>query len=247
MSVKPYYEQDGIVIYHGDRRDVIAQLDCSQVSLVIADPPYRSLDIDVIRGTTTRLVGQGSAAGRKPSKANRLGAEDHWFETIPDGELIEDFTALYEAIPNDAAMYVFADVKSGLGIFPSLPQKNVIVWDKTTIGMGYSWRRMHEWIAYCPKEKHKLRSMALGDIIRCHVPDKKRHPTEKPLGCLTPLIRNSSDAGDVVLDLFMGVGSTLVAAKLEGRRAIGIELCEAYAEIAANRLRQGVLFGSESA
>jgi len=72
-------------------------------------------------------------------------------------------------------------------------------------------------------------------------PDKLRHPNEKPTGAIIPLIR--AHPGDLVLDPFMGSGTTLVAAKLEGRKAIGIEIEEKYCEIAAKRLAQGVLFG----
>lgn len=118
---------------------------------------------------------------------------------------------------------------------------NVLVWDKKSIGMGYNWRRMHEWIAYCPQPKHELRSKALGDIVRAKVPATKVHATEKPLDCLRPIILNSSDEGSTVLDPFGGSGSTLVAAKSLGRRAIGIEIEERYCEIAARRLSQGVL------
>jgi DNA modification methylase len=69
------------------------------------------------------------------------------------------------------------------------------------------------------------------------------HPTQKPLGLMRWCLSLSwcSDAA-TILDPFMGSGTTLVAAKLEGRRAVGIELEERYCEIAANRLSQGVLF-----
>lgn len=70
---------------------------------------------------------------------------------------------------------------------------------------------------------------------------RAQHPTQKPIGILEPLILYSTNPGDTVLDPFMGSGSTLVAAKLNGRKAVGIEVDERYCEIAARRLDQGVL------
>lgn len=67
------------------------------------------------------------------------------------------------------------------------------------------------------------------------------HPTQKPLGILRPLIRYSCPLDGTVLDPFAGSGSTLVAARDLGRRAIGIEISEEYCEGAVQRLAQGVL------
>lgn len=237
--MKPYYEQDGITIYHGDCREVLPLLAGQSFAALITDPPYRSLDIDVCRGTTTRLVNGGGFASRK---GDRIGSGE-WFQTLSDEELQAVLAACDFLMPSTGTAYVFADVKTGLALFPTLPVRNVIVWDKTTIGMGYAWRRMHEWIAYCPKSDHKLRRPGFGDIIRCPGVDEKFHPTEKPVGVITPLILNSTDEGDAILDPFAGAGSALLAARLAGRRAVGIECDERFCEIAAARLRQGILFG----
>jgi len=67
------------------------------------------------------------------------------------------------------------------------------------------------------------------------------HPTEKPLSLLRRLLLLFSDAGEMILDPFMGSGTTLCAAKDLGRRAIGIEIEERYCEIAAKRLAQEML------
>ncbi len=68
------------------------------------------------------------------------------------------------------------------------------------------------------------------------------HPTEKPLRLVRELVRLCSEPGSLVLDPFMGSGTTLRAAKDEGRRAIGIEKDERYCELAAARLGQEILF-----
>jgi len=74
-----------------------------------------------------------------------------------------------------------------------------------------------------------------------------RHPTEKPVALMRLLIESSSLPGEIVLDPFAGVGSTLVAAVVTGRRAIGIEIDERYAEIAAERLRKAEAIAREIA
>jgi site-specific DNA-methyltransferase (adenine-specific) len=71
---------------------------------------------------------------------------------------------------------------------------------------------------------------------------KNNHPTVKPLALMQWLIRLVTPPGGILLEPFAGSGTTLLAAKAEGRRAVGIEMEERYCEIAANRLSQGVLF-----
>lgn len=147
----------------------------------------------------------------------------------------------------DGALYVFADVKSGLELFPNLKPSNVIVWDKLKLGMGYNWRRMHEWIAFMPSKDHKLRDQSRGDIIRCNGVQVKTHPTEKPVGVLKSIMLNSTDPDALILDPFMGTGSTLRAARDLGRRAIGIETLEVHCAAAVSRLQQATLFAEISA
>ena len=80
-----------------------------------------------------------------------------------------------------------------------------------------------------------------GEVWRFALDRKKRHPTQKPLSLMSQIVRVSSRPGDLILDPFCGSGTTLVAAKNLGRRAIGIEIEEKYCEIAVKRLAQGVL------
>lgn len=77
--------------------------------------------------------------------------------------------------------------------------------------------------------------------------DYALHPTPKPTSLLRYLIGKVSRPGDIILDPFMGSGTTLVAAKQLGRRAIGIEIEEKYCQIAVDRLRQAVFQFDEPA
>ena len=81
------------------------------------------------------------------------------------------------------------------------------------------------------------------DHFRCPITPQPEmeHPTPKPEQVMRWLVTQSTEIGDLVLDPFMGSGTTLVAAKNLGRRAIGIEIEERYCEIAAKRLSQGIL------
>lgn len=235
--MKPYYEQDGITIYLGDCRDILPTLKPGSIDLVLTDPPYQSLDVQVSSGTTTRLARLDELGGKRLASSNGK----RWFDTLSTESLDDVWIQCQRVLTDTGALYVFADVKSGLELFPSLSPANVLVWDKGSLGMGYNWRRMHEWIAFCPMSKHRLRSKAMGDILRFSGVSEKQHPTEKPTGILKKIMLNSTDKDELVLDPFMGTGSTLRASLDLGRRAIGIEISEAYCEIAARRLQQSVL------
>jgi DNA modification methylase len=73
------------------------------------------------------------------------------------------------------------------------------------------------------------------------IPTKADHPTPKPVELAMHFIQLHTQSGDVVLDPFMGGGSTAEAAKKMGRQFVGVELDERWAKIAVNRLRQEVL------
>lgn len=231
--MKPYYEQDGVTIYCGDCREILPRL--GGVDLLVTDPPYKSLDVEVGTGSTTRLVSRDQFGGKRLASAEK----GPWFTTLDADEIVRIVRGV--RVSTAGARYVFSDPKSALKIFPALSPANMLVWDKGRIGMGYSWRRSYELIAYCPEEAHVLRDNTLGDIIRVAPVTDKVHPTEKPVGVIAALLRNSSDRGALVLDPFSGSGSTLLAAKNLGRRAIGIELSQSHCQTAVCRLSQGVL------
>lgn len=124
------------------------------------------------------------------------------------------------------------------GNYFGLPvSRNFLVWDKTPEMQGRSFAECEQ--AWCSWD-------AVARVYRfAPTQMKKVHKTQKPLALMQWCIKQAGDA-QTILDPFMGSGTTLVAAKLEGRSAVGIEINESYCEAAAKRLEQGVLFGSEA-
>ena len=241
--MKPYFEQDGIQLFLGDCRDVLPRLAPESVDLIVTDPPYG--------------VGWESSFRRLPF--GPMANDDGSFDIIGALRLAIGPGA-DGPLKRKRHVYVF-----GLRDWGDLPigGRCELIWDKATLGMGDTesvWAPQHEVIAfgvmiptrYDREAGRGLLSARLrrGSVLR--VPRETttaaiRHPTEKPVGLLRQLIESSSMLGETVLDPFVGSGSTLVAARIEGRRAIGIEISERYAEVAARRLAQRSLFAAEGA
>ena len=121
----------------------------------------------------------------------------------------------------------------------SLPQQkpgSYLIWDKRCED-GFSFLSDGE--AAWWSEGHGVYICSIN--AQRHRSKAGLHPTQKPVGLMAWCIQKAKQS-ETIVDPFLGSGTTLVAAKLEGRKAVGIELEERYCEIAANRLCQGVLF-----
>jgi site-specific DNA-methyltransferase (adenine-specific) len=113
-----------------------------------------------------------------------------------------------------------------------------LVWDRCRVGLGHEYRKQHELILHGWGSKTpKAAASGHGDILRVPSVTKtqREHPAQKPIPLLKELLRV---CGDVIVDPFMGSGSTGIAARSMGKRFIGIEIEERYCEIAAKRLQK---------
>ncbi len=209
--IKPYYDQEGIVIYHGDCRDILPHLE--PVDLVLTDPPY---GIDYQSARRTEHQRKDKIVGDKEFPV--------WLF-----DLLHPLNALF--------VWCRWDI---LSIMPKPKSFIVWDKGRHSMGdLEHEFGRQWEAIAFYPGIEHKFIRRPI-DIIKaaCVPPYKLNHPNEKPVSVLLPLIKCHSGN---ILDPFMGSGTTLVAAKQLGRKCIGIEIEEKYCEIAVKRLAQKVL------
>jgi site-specific DNA-methyltransferase (adenine-specific) len=110
------------------------------------------------------------------------------------------------------------------------------VWDKVKIGMGYHYRARYEFILFFEKGKRKLNDLGVPDIIQ--VPRVYRgYPTEKPYEVSEILINQSTEPNDIVIDPFMGSGSTGIASVKLGRNFIGNDIGSEALKVARDRLQ----------
>jgi DNA modification methylase len=131
--------------------------------------------------------------------------------------------------------------------------KNLIVWKKNNWSMGDlkgSYAGQHELIIYAVKGKVNLRGERHRDIWEFNREPPKDHPTQKPVEMIEFAIKNTSDNGFTILDLFGGSGSTLIAAEKTNRKCLMMEISPAYCDVIVNRWqkftgKEAILEGSD--
>jgi len=248
--MKPYYDSDGITIYHGDCRDVLPKLDDASVDFVFTDPPYghNNNNDDLIArwelalGTTNTTPETRPIAGDGFAEANELVR----FLFAEARRLLSPGCCCCCCCCGGGPDPQFA--RWSLWLDELLGFKQMIVWDKGPIGMGWHYRRSYETVLVGQKPGGACRwfdrSNTVENVIR-HirkiVPSRTEHPTEKRIELPGYFIALHTQPGHLVLDPFAGRGSTLIAAKLAYCRAIGVELDERWCESAARRLDQRML------
>lgn len=241
---EPYYQDDHVTLYHGDALDVLSYVE--PVDLFFTSPPYN---------LGTKNGGDSGMHAGSLAASDLAGGYASYDDAMPQNEYdawqSTVIHAMWDRLSDDGAIFYNHKprVQGGVVHLPTeygrdLPLRQVITWDRGT-GLNFSESFLlpkSEWICVWAKPAWRLASRSasqVGDVWRIPPEMSTLHPAPFPLSLPTTAIGITS--AQVVCDPFSGSGTTLVAAKAAGRRAIGVELCERYCEIAAKRLSQGVL------
>ncbi len=224
-------------IIMGDSRDVIKRIPDNSIDFILTDPPYN---------LGQHSTGNIPLPGR--SAMNNDVAEWDMVDFNPE-EWAEDFIRILKPTGN---LFIFTSYNQIGRWYNCLDHRfdtsNFMVWHKTNpapkiFKAGFlnscemvftCWNKKHTWNFSTQKDMHNFIESPI-----CMRPERlsdPKHPTQKPVSILKRMIEIATNAGDIVFDPFMGVGSTGVAAIELQRRFIGIELDSKYFYAAKNRI-----------
>ena len=216
LEINKIYNQDCVI--------GLKELEDNSVDCIIIDPPY----------------GINYYSGRYKNGNPHKPIEN-------DNTLFIPLDELWRVLKPTGAMFIFYSHK-----VPLIDKrvKNVIIWVKNNWTAGDLYKdfgNQYECIAYIPKEEFKLHSKRYSNVWKFNKisADKLLHPTQKPESIIRRLIETATDKGDLVLDCFMGSGTTAVSCKQMDRNFIGFETDKTYIDIAERRLCQNTLLGVE--
>ncbi|RBP66387.1 site-specific DNA-methyltransferase (adenine-specific) [Brevibacterium sanguinis] len=247
MSI--YYQDDNVTLYHGDCAEVLPTLE--PVEHIITDPPYSEHVHSSAR--SRRMQAANDRGGRYGADIRRN--VDLGFDHL-DPSLRAACAAEFARIATRWVL-VFSDVESDH------------LWRDDLTAAGLDYVRTGAWIKIgsTPQFSGDRPATGFEAITIAHPKGRKRwngggkhavwtfpivldrgrtggvrlHTTQKPQELMHELVAQFTDEGETILDPFAGSGTTLAAARMVGRKSIGIEANERYCEIIARRLDQGVL------
>lgn len=240
-------------LFLGDALETMESLK-ERVDLVLTDPPYCSGSVSEAKRTAAKGQGLRSVNVRK------LG----WFvgDNMGTAGLVWLLRSMafrgLQLLNAEGSLLVFCDWRMVPNLAPAIESaglrwQNMVVWDKEAMGLGLGFRAQHEIVLHFTAGAPKYHDLGTANVLtagRVGALDRE-HQTQKPLELLHKLIRVTSAPGALILDPFMGSGSTGVAAVERGRRFIGIERDETHFETACRRIeaaqRQAKLFPERAA
>lgn len=223
-------------IYNTDAIKIMREMEDNSIDLIIIDPPYKTTKRGISKKTTTGgLVRSELGKQGKIFKYNDIKPQEY----IPE---------LYRVLKEGSHCYIMTNhvnlqeminvaTESGFHFIKCL------IWDKGNKIMGQCYMSQFEYILFLRKGRHKkINNCGTSDILS--IPNKKTkdedgnnlHDVEKPVELMKILVENSSSEKDIVLDCFMGIGSTGIACAITNRDFIGIEIDKNYFDIAKKRI-----------
>lgn len=227
----------------GDAINAMSEIEAGSIGAVITDPPYCS-------GAATES-GKGAATHQGLRAETIKGGRFQWFaaDNMTTSGLVwllrQVSVEAARVVDDNGSMLAFCDWRMALNLAPAMESggwrlRNLCIWNKGHFGLGTGFRPQHEMIVHLTKRAPIFHHAGYSNVIDCPrtARDEQEHPTEKPIPLMRALIEVAAGPASIVLDPFMGSGSTGVAAISCGRKFIGVEVLPRNFDIACRRIEQ---------
>jgi len=215
-----------------DAEQVARLMNGEKADMILTDPPYNTGMKGKPENPTAWLSGM----------FNDALTNDEWERLIT-----KSIKNINQNTKNDCAIYVFIDWRKQSEIRKAVEQiadvKNIIVWDKVVHGMGSDYKSTYELCVVGKKGKPEINNRIeyeYQDIWRVQrkIGRNKEHATQKPIELLVKPINHASKLGELVFDIFLGSGSTMVASHQLNRKCYGIEIDPKYCQVTIDRMKK---------
>ena len=226
----------------GDCLEIMKEIPDKSIDLIVTDCPYH-----IVSGGCTNIPRKDEPSGifnrrntftQKNAKSRKLfdNNEIKFEEWLPEA---------YRVLKDNTHIYIYINARNLKELWNCAEQvgfkfQNILIWEKGNVTPNRYYLNSYEMILMLRKEKAKnINNMGTKNILKVsNIMNGKTHPTEKPVELNEILIKNSSKENEIVLDMFMGTGSTGVACINTNRSFIGIEIDEKYFEVAKKRIEE---------
>ena len=246
--MNPYYQQNGITIYHGDAFDVVPLIDSFGIDLILTDPPYgitantwdkkgQAEDIAILLRRFKTVVTTAS----QPFSSFMVCADAGRFrhEWIWEKNRGSNFAnTVREPMKEHEHVLVFSDKKWTYN--RQMEPRKGSGSDRIKYNVAFRTKSKN-YRDFQDRDTNTLTELRVPSSVQKFNTEVGLHPTQKPVTLFEYLVKTYSNPGDTIIDPFMGSGTTLIAARNLGRDAIGIDSDERSCEVSANRLSQAVL------
>lgn len=246
--IAPFYNSQGITLYNSRFEDALPQLADLSIDSLITDPPYATTNLAWDKSVDWELFWQQAgriclprapmvlfASGKFVNRLINSNLSMYRYELIWEKNLaVGHLDANRRPLRSHENILIFSTTFKGSTYNPQLvsgkPHKIGTSKPPPHYGSSRGLRFARTTDLYHPKSIIRFNNTRTGRSL---------HPTQKPLDLMKWLVRSYSNPGDTILEPFAGSGSTLLAAQLLGRNAIGIEQSLDYCAIITERLKRG--------
>jgi len=245
--VTPYFQDDSITLYHGECLEIMPSL---RADAVIADPPYGTtacrwdavIPFASMWSALKRVAKENAAiilCASQPFTSALVMSNPEWFrhEWIWIKNRGSNFAnTVREPMKEHESVLVFAEKRWTYN--KQMQERTGGGIDRANYPVKFNNQKRGGTREFEGREHHEQSAMRVPSSWQKFNTEVGLHPTQKPLALMRYLIRTYTNEGDTVLDFTCGSGTTLLAAAIEGRKAIGVEKEEKYCEVTKTRLSE---------